>query len=142
MIMIHPGIMARGQILETQGPHLVEERPELDGPVAVHAGVRGPPPQILGDEGTNDLLLQITGKIKNIMADSELLADPPGVLDLLGTAALDRSLFRRGDAQAHGDADDLMSVFFKKPGRDGGIDAAAHGYGHLFAHALSRCFFK
>ena len=74
------------------------------------------------------------------MTDPERMADAPRILDLLGTAALRPPPLGRDDAEAHGHPDHLMTALLEKQRRHRGIDAAAHGDGHLFHHSFLPIF--
>ena len=140
--VLHPGIVTRGQAIETQGAYLVQEASKLQGTVALHAGVGGSPLEVGTDEGLDDHAVQFVCKIEDIVRNCQLLADPAGILNLLGTAAFAAFPLRNGNAQAHGDADNVVTLLLQKPGGGGGIHAAAQGQGDLFAHHPSRRLFR
>ena len=75
--------------------------------------------------------LELALEVEEVVGDADDLAGASGVVDILDGAAaavLGRGLLGVGGApEAHGDADDIVTLLFQEEGCDGGVDSSAHG---------------
>ena len=85
-------------------------------------------------------------EIHNIVRNIQLFGNPPGIVHSAQATAA--SVFFPGFLRLilpdlHGDADDLITLFFQQKGSHGGIHASGHAHNYFFAHILVffLCFF-
>ena len=60
---------------------------ELDGPVALDAGVGRPSPRVRLDVGRHHLPVELLGQVEDVVVDAQLLGHPAGVIDVGHRAA-------------------------------------------------------
>ena len=125
LVVVHPGVVPRGQGVHAviQGP--VHQRAELDLPVAVHTGVRGPSPGVLSGEIGHDRIPEQIAKVQHRMLDAHGRRQLLGQGDVVPGAAYAASLVPRTQPQRHGV--DLVSLLAQQQRRRGAVHAAAHG---------------
>ena len=119
-------VVARAHRVKAERACAAGELAELHELVAAHAGVRGAPGLVLGDEVRDDGLLEFLGEIPDVERDADDLGGArsvPGVLDRAAAARADPAFLRlRG--QGHVDADDVVPGLDGLRGGDGGVHAA------------------
>jgi hypothetical protein len=141
-VALDAGVVAGGDVGGAEGAGFGEEVAEFEFFVADDAGVGGASGAVFAGEVVDDHAFEFTGFIDDVMGDAEGVGDAAGVGDGLGAAAF---VFGAGDAvlgpDFHGDADDVIALFFEEVGGDGGVDASAHaeedaGLGRGTVHGL------
>ena len=100
---------------------------ELQVGVAGDAGVRGPSLAVSGDIGRDNLALELAREVEHVVVHAELLADPPGVLDVGHRAAAG---IRRAAPQLHGRPYHLVALLEHESSGDRGVHTARHGHQH------------
>ena len=131
--------MPRGHIVPVQLLRPLEQGTEFEISVAVDAGVGGLSPLIGAGEAVHHLVMELAGEVEHIKRKAQLPGHRPGVLHIVQGAAAALPLHAHISVvkQLHGHADEVVARLFQNPGRRGAVHAAAHGNGHLCAHAAS-----
>src|SRR6185503_2923539 len=105
-----------------------EELPELEPVVALDAGVRGAPREVLPHEILDDVLPERLLEIEDVVGKSEPRRHAAAIIDgVERAAAAGRRRALRVAPELHRDADDGMPALLEERRGDGGVDAAAHG---------------
>ena len=113
--------MARGDVVCVQEHGPAEEEVELDLVVAGQAGVGCSAPTVLLDEVVDHVLLELALEVEDVMGSVDELAYSSGVVHVLDRAAAlgkGREVVAQGGPEAHGDADDVISLALQEEGRD------------------------
>ena len=128
-------VVAGGDDLDAELGGAVEERAELDVPVARDARVGGGPGGVGVDVGIDDVAVEAVAEVEDVVVDAELLGDPAGVVDV-GDGAAARVL--RPSPQLEGHTDHLVALVAQGGGGDRRVHAAAHRHHHLHGRVLRR----
>ena len=123
---------------------MLQQRAELHLVVAGEAGVGRAAAGVLADEVVDDVFLELALQVEHVVADAERVGGGAGVVRVFDGAA---ALVVAGGAgvllrpEAHGDADDVVTLAGKQARGDGRIDAAGHGDNHTrFRHSTLQCY--
>ena len=110
---------------------------QLDGSVAVDAGNRRAPSEVVVQERLDDMRAKGLPLVEDIVGDSEVLAGPPRIVAVLGRAAPTDLSIALGVPQMQRHADQVVALLVQQRRGDGGVDASTHrdedslGVGHL-----------
>ena len=104
-------------------------------PVAANAGIGSLPPLVAAYKGLDDFFPELGLIVIDVIRDSDLFADRPGILRVLqGTAGTKKILtYHVIFVEAHGTAHAVEPVFLHKHSGNAAVNAAAHSY---------KCFFN
>ena len=89
---------------------------------------------VLCEEVVDYVGLELPLQVEDVVGDIEDLADAPGVLHVVQSAAalvVGGGVYVGVVEKLHGDADDLIAGLLEEEGGNGGVDAAAHGDDYL-----------
>ena len=108
------------------------ERGELQIAVAVHARNRRAAAGVLAHEVRHDGLVELPLEIDDVVGNTQLACDSPGVVQVVDGAARAEAHFAVGVrsgviVQLHREADDLVPLTSEQCGGDRRIDPARHG---------------
>ena len=124
-VVLHPGVVAGGQLPAAQGQGLVQQGAELDRPVAGDAGVGSGPPLIGGGEGGHHLLPEGAGQVQHPVGEAQGPGRPGGV-PLVGGGAAE---------QPHGQPQQGGALLPQQAGGGGAVHPPAHGHGDGRCHS-------
>ena len=99
--------------LEAEANGTVEKPAELQVPVALHAGVGGPPEGMRLDIRRHDLALELLGEVEDVMVDPQPCRDPPRVVHVAHRAA---SRVACAAPELHGGRDNVIALFEQQCG--------------------------
>ena len=123
LIVVHPGIVAGGQIVVAHLQRAIQQGAELQFPVAVDAGVGRPSCAVFRHELLHDAAGEPLRLIEQVEVHAQTLRRPAGVLRALGGQLCHLRL----PAQAeHGAAADI-ALLPQQRGGGGAVHTAGHG---------------
>lgn len=124
-------VMAGGDQVGAQHQGIVQERLELDFPVAEDVGVRGTPGLVFGQEVLEHVVPVLGGEVGGVQVDAQPVAHGLGV----------RQVFPRGAVLGavvlfpvlHEQAFDLVALLLQEQGGNGGVHPSGHADNDAFA---------
>src|SRR3989442_13782568 len=90
------------------------EDAELEVAIAARARVRGAAGHVLGNEGADDVPLEVVGEVEDVVGETEAVGDRARVVEIVERAAAPAA----PPCQAEGDADHVRARRQRAPGAD------------------------
>ena len=132
-----PGVVARGQPVEAQAVRPRQQPVELDGPVALDAGIGRPSPCVRLHVGRHHVPVELLGQVEDVVLDTKLLGYPPGVIDVGHRAA---SRVGGASPQLERGPHDVVPLLDQERGGHRGVHPARHRHQHAHPTSVpSRC---
>ena len=134
--VLDSGIVARGHLLNTDLLCKHQQPIKLQEGVTASAGQRRSPTQVIPDKGLDHPPLEFLFQIQDIEAQSQLLGNSTGVVDIIQRAAAAKLVAAVGlrvasiIPQLHRAADHLKAGLFEENGCRGTVDTPTHRQQH------------
>ena len=124
-------VMAGGDQVGAEHQRVVEERLELDFPVAQDVRVRRAPGLVLGQEVLEHVVPVLGGEVGRVQVDAQLVADGLRVREVFPGGAVFGAVVLF--PVLHEQAFDLVALLLQEQGGDGGVHASGHADDDAFA---------
>ena len=129
--------MAGGDLLGPQLHRVIQKRVELDFGIAQHVRVRGAAGLVLAQEFGKYAFFVFLGEIYSFQINADLFSRTGRIEKVLAARAVFAVIVIF--PVFHEYAGDVVSLFLKKPGAHGAVNAAAHGNQCLHPPQWSQC---
>ena len=130
--LTHARIVAGGDLLGPQLHRVIQKRVELDFRIAQHVRIGCAAGLVLAQEFGKYALLVFLGEVHGFQIDADFFGRTCRIEEVLAARAVFAVIVIF--PVFHEYAGDVVSLFLKKPGAHGAVNAAAHAQYHFDCH--------